>query len=111
LSLRQNPSVVQQVPLWQIPLQHSLSAVQEPTPFGMHIGVVEVLVDVEVVLLVEVLVVVVVVCAWQLPLEQFPLQHWLFLLQCLPLRLRSQAAASSPFLWPPDMAFFYTSRW
>ena len=53
-----------------------MSAVQRLRA-GRHIGVVDevVLVVVLVVLLVE----VVVVCVWQLPLEQFLLQHWSFM--------------------------------
>jgi hypothetical protein len=115
----------QHLPLSQIRLQHSVLAVQE-LPFGRHIGVVEVevvlvvevvgvVVEVEVVLvgvvevlvevvLVEVLVVVVVVCAWQLPLAQFLLQHWSFLVQCLPLRLHPGGSpAASPMPSDPSV--------
>jgi len=67
-------------------------------PFGRHPGVVEV----EVVL-VEVLVVVVVVCARQLPPEQFPLQHWPFLVQFFPLRLHPGGSAeASPMPTDPS---------
>jgi len=86
-----------------LPLQQSPEVLQAP-PFGRHIGVVVVevvLVDDEVVLvevLVVLLVVVVVVCAWQVPLTQFRLQHCVSLVQCLPLRLQpgGSAAASPP---------------
>ena len=99
---------VQHLPLAQIvPLQQSVLVVQVP-PFGMHIGVVDVevvLVDVEVVLvevLVVLLVVVVVVCPWQLPLEQFRLQHWSFLVQCLPLRLHPGGSPAASPAMPSD---------
>jgi hypothetical protein len=95
----------------QRPLQHSPLVLQLP-PFGWHIGVVDVevvLVDVEVVgvevlveVLVVLLVVVVVVCAWQLPLEQFKLQHWLFLVQCLPLRLHPGGSPAASPAMPSD---------
>ena len=63
--------------------------------------VVEVLVDVEVV---GVVVVVVVVCAWQVPLAQFLLQHWSFLVQCLPLRLHPGGSApASPMPSDPSV--------
>jgi len=67
-------------------------------------GVVEVvLVEVEVVL-VEVLVVVVVVCAWQVPPEQLPLQHWAFLVQFFPLRLHPIGSAdASPMPSDPSV--------
>jgi hypothetical protein len=83
------PFDTQQMPLAQLPLQHSLKVVQDP-PFGRHI----VVVVVEVVL-VEVLVVVVVVCVWQVPLEQFPLQHWLPFVQFFPLRLQPGGSAAA----------------
>src|SRR5215218_829189 len=77
------------------------------------VGVVEVvLVEVEVVgvVVVEVLVevvgvvVVVVVCAWHVPLEQVPLQHWLSLLHFFPLGLqRSAASASAPMPSDPSV--------
>ena len=72
--------------------------------------VVEVLVEVLVVLLVVVLVVVVVLGSWQLPLSQTRLpQHWLSLVQCLPLRLHPGGSApASPMpsdpSAPPTMA-------
>jgi hypothetical protein len=83
---------------------------------GKHIGVVEVevvLVEVEVVgVVVEVLVevvlvvvevvVVVVVCAWQVPLEQFPLQHWVFLVHVFPLRLHPGGSADASAPMPSD---------
>jgi hypothetical protein len=85
-----------------LPSQQSVLAVQVlVSPFGWHIGVVEVevvgvVVEVVVVgVVVEVLVVVVVVCAWQLPLAQFLLQHWLFLVQVLPLRLQPIGSADA----------------
>src|SRR5215208_2524723 len=101
------------VPLTQLPLQQSVSPEQSP-PFCRHIGVVDVevvLVDVEVVLvevlvvlLVVLLVVVVVVCVWQLPLEQFRLQHWSGLVQCLPLRLHPGGSpAASPMPSDPSV--------
>jgi len=76
----------------------------------MHIGVVVevevVLVEVVgvlVVLLVEVVVEVVVVCAWHVPPEQLPLQHWSFLVQCLPLRLHPGGSAdASPMPTDPS---------
>ena len=81
------PFDTQQMPLAQLPLQHSLKVVQDP-PFGRHIVVVEVV-------LVEVLVVLVVVCVWQVPLEQFPLQHWLPFVQFFPLRLQPGGSAAA----------------
>ena len=61
----------------------------------MHAGVVEVEV---------VLVVVVVVCAWQLPPEQLPLQHWVPLVQFLPLRLQPIGSAeASPMPSDPSV--------
>src|SRR5215218_2178329 len=87
------------VPLTQLPLQQSVSPEQSP-PFCRHIGVVEV----DVVLLVVLLVVVVVVCVWQLPLEQFRLQHWSGLVQCLPLRLHPGGSpAASPMPSDPSV--------
>jgi hypothetical protein len=70
---------------------------------GGGVVVVEVvLVEVEVVL-VEVLVVV-VVCAWQVPPEQLPLQHWAFLVQVLPLRLQPIGSAeASPMPSDPSV--------
>jgi hypothetical protein len=63
----------------------------------MHPGVV---VDVEVV---GVAVVVVVVCAWQLPLAQLPLQHCSFLVQVFPLRLHPGGSAdASPMSSDPN---------
>src|SRR5919112_1658429 len=59
----------------------------------MHAGVVEVEV---------VLVVVVVVCAWQLPPEQLPLQHWVPLVQFLPLRLQPIGSADASPPMPSD---------
>jgi len=69
----------------------------------MHIGVV----DVEVVLdevLVVLLVVVVVVCAWHVPPEQLPLQHWAFLVQFFALRLQPIGSAdASPMPSDPSV--------
>ena len=49
-------------------------------------------------------VVVVVVCAWQLPLAQFPLQHCSFLVQVLPLRLQPGGSApASPMPSDPSV--------
>jgi hypothetical protein len=95
------PSGMQHVPIWLLqampgpPGTQQRSPAVQLLPSGMHIGVV----DVEVVLvevLVVLLVVVVVVCAWQVPLEQFKLQHWLFLVQCLPLRLQPGEGRQQP---------------
>jgi hypothetical protein len=118
----------QQKWLEQLPLQHSVEVLQE-APFGrpeqvvvvevvlveVLVEVVGVVVDVEVVLvgvvvevlvevvLVEVLVVVVVVCAWHVPLEQLPLQHWAFLVQFFPLRLHPGGSAeASPMPTDPS---------
>ena len=81
-SVPQTCALGQHVPPTQAPLQHCPLVVQGELPFGRHIGVVDVevvLVDVEVVLVevevVGVVVLVVVVCAWQVPPEQLPLQH------------------------------------
>jgi hypothetical protein len=109
-----------QVLLTQKLLQHSLLAAQELSS-GRHIGVVDVevvlvevlvvLVEVEVVLVevlvveVEVvLVVVVVVCAWHVPPEQLPLQHWVPLVHVFPLRLHPGGSAdASPMPSDPSV--------
>jgi hypothetical protein len=88
-----------------------VSAVQGVLKSGRHIGVVVevevVLVEVEVVLVevvvVGVVVVVVVVLAWQLPLEQLPLQHCVSLVQFFPLRLHPGGSAdASPMPTDPS---------
>jgi hypothetical protein len=101
------PFGMQHVPIWLLqampgpPGTQQRSPAVQLLPSGMHIGVV----DVEVVLvevLVVLLVVVVVVCAWQVPLEQFKLQHWLFLVQCLPLRLHPGGSPAASPAMPSD---------
>ena len=54
------------------------------------------------VVVVVLVVVVVVVCAWQLPLAQFRLQHWTFLVQFLPLRLHPGGSADTSAPMPSD---------
>ena len=74
-------------------------------PVGRHIGVVEVEVVLVEVLVVEVVVLVVVVvdCAWQLPPEQLPLQHWVPLVHVLPMRLHPGGSAdASPMPRDPN---------
>ena len=73
---------------------------QEPRN-GRHPGVVEVvLVEVEVVGA----GVVVVVCAWQVPPEQMPLQHWWFFLHFFPVDLDSLSVPASPMPSDPKRA-------
>jgi hypothetical protein len=106
--------------------QHTLPGSQVIVPHGTGGGVVVVLevvvlvvgasvVEVEVVLVdVEVVgvvvdVVVVVVCAWQLPPEQFPLQHCSFLVQVFPLRLQPGGSADASAPMPSDPSVLPTT--